>query len=104
MGVGRGAAAEQPQGRGDHPRGQHVVDGDLALLDPGAYGRLGARDVAVHAAESPAGQAGFVRNLFQSLVKQPPTAYTPELLERWSWEAQERQLIEVYEKALAAQS
>ena len=42
----------------------------------------GARDVAKHAAESAAGQAGFVRNLFQSLVKQPPGAYSPELLGR----------------------
>ena len=42
----------------------------------------GARDVAKHAAESAAGQAGFVRNLFQSLVKQPPAAYSPELLGR----------------------
>jgi len=40
----------------------------------------GARDVAVHAAESEAGQAGFVRNLFQAMVKQPTTAYSPELL------------------------
>ena len=40
----------------------------------------GARDVATHAAESTAGQAGFVRNLFQELVKQPPAAYSPELL------------------------
>ncbi len=42
----------------------------------------GARDVAKHAAESAAGQAGFVRNLFQSLVKQPPAAYAPDLLGR----------------------
>jgi len=42
----------------------------------------GARDVAKHAAESEAGQAGFVRNLFQSLVKQPPAAFSPELLGR----------------------
>lgn len=40
----------------------------------------GARDVAVHAAESPAGQTGFVRHLFQTMVKQPTTAYSPELL------------------------
>ena len=40
----------------------------------------GARDVAVHAAESLAGQTGFVRNLFQTMVKQPTTAYSPELL------------------------
>ena len=40
----------------------------------------GARDVGVHAAESQAGQAGFVRNLFHSLVKQPPAAYSPELV------------------------
>ena len=42
----------------------------------------GARDVGVHAAESQAGQAGFVRNLFHSLVKQPPAAYAPELVGR----------------------
>ena len=42
----------------------------------------GARDVGVHAAESQAGQAGFVRNLFHSLVKQPPAAYSPELVGR----------------------
>jgi hypothetical protein len=40
----------------------------------------GARDVALHAAESLSGQTGFVRNLFQELVKQPPAAYSPELL------------------------
>ena len=40
----------------------------------------GARDVALHAAESPSGQAGFVRNLFHALVKQPPAAYSAELL------------------------
>jgi len=40
----------------------------------------GARDVAVHAAESLAGQTGFVRNLFQTMVKQPTTAYSPKLL------------------------
>ena len=40
----------------------------------------GARDVAVHAAESLAGQTGFVRNLFQTMVKQPTPAYSPELL------------------------
>jgi len=40
----------------------------------------GARDVALHAAESEAGQTGFVRNLFQAMVKQPTTAYSPELL------------------------
>jgi hypothetical protein len=40
----------------------------------------GARDVGVHAAESQAGQAGFVRNLFHSLVKQPPAAYSPALV------------------------
>ena len=42
----------------------------------------GARDVAVHAAESLAGQTGFVRNLFHQLVKQPPQAYSPDLLGR----------------------
>ena len=41
----------------------------------------GARDVALHAAESAAGQTGFVRNLFQAMVKQPTAAYSPALLE-----------------------
>lgn len=50
-----------------------TTDGNVIQLN-------GARDVAVHAAESLAGQTGFVRNLFQSLVKQPPPAYAPELL------------------------
>ncbi len=50
-----------------------AADGTLIKLS-------GARDVALHAAESQAGQAGFVRNLFQAMVKQPTTAYSPELL------------------------
>ncbi len=53
---------------------------DYTTSDGNVIKLTGARDVAVHAAESPAGQAGFVRNLFQSLVKQPPAAYSPELL------------------------
>ena len=52
-----------------------AADGNVIKL-------TGARDVAKHAAESAAGQAGFVRNLFQALVKQPPAAYSPELLGR----------------------
>ena len=50
-----------------------AADGTVLMLK-------GARDVAMHAAESQAGQAGFVRNLFQAMVKQPTTAYSPELL------------------------
>lgn len=50
-----------------------AADGTVLMLK-------GARDVAVHAAESQAGQAGFVRNLFQAMVKQPTTAYSPEML------------------------
>lgn len=50
-----------------------TADGNVIQL-------TGARDVAVHAAESLSGQMGFVRNLFQALVKQPPPAYSPELL------------------------
>ncbi len=42
----------------------------------------GARDVAVHAADSPGGQEGFVRSLFHSLVKQEPGAYGPDTLAR----------------------
>ena len=53
---------------------------DYTTSDGNVIKLTGARDVAKHAAESLAGQAGFVRNLFQSLVKQPPTAYSPELL------------------------
>jgi hypothetical protein len=53
---------------------------DYTATDGSVIKLKGARDVAVHAAESQAGQAGFVRNLFHSLVKQPPAAYSPELL------------------------
>lgn len=42
----------------------------------------GARDVALHAADSPGGQEGFVRSLFHSLVKQEPGAYGPDTLRR----------------------
>jgi len=42
----------------------------------------GARDVAVHAADSPGGQEGFVRSLFHSLVKQEPGAYGPDTVAR----------------------
>jgi hypothetical protein len=55
---------------------------DYTTADGNVIKLTGARDVARHAAESPAGQAGFVRNLFQALVKQPPAAYSPELLGR----------------------
>jgi Protein of unknown function (DUF1592)/Protein of unknown function (DUF1588)/PA14 domain/Cytochrome C oxidase, cbb3-type, subunit III len=55
---------------------------DYTTADGNVIKLTGARDVAKHAAESTAGQAGFVRNLFQSLVKQPPAAYSPDLLGR----------------------
>ena len=42
----------------------------------------GARDVAVHAADSAGGQEGFVRSLFHSLVKQEPGAYGPDTIAR----------------------
>jgi len=53
---------------------------DYTTADGNVIKLTGARDVAKHAAENGASQAGFVRNLFQALVKQPPTAYSPELL------------------------
>ena len=53
---------------------------DYVAADGSVLKLTGARDVGVHAAESQAGQAGFVRNLFHSLVKQPPAAYSPELV------------------------
>ncbi len=53
---------------------------DYTAADGSVIKLTGARDVAVHAAESQAGQAGFVRNIFHSLIKQPPAAYSPELL------------------------
>lgn len=55
---------------------------DYTAADGSVLKLTGARDVGVHAAESQAGQAGFVRNLFHSLVKQPPAAYSPELVGR----------------------
>jgi len=42
----------------------------------------GARDVARHAVESQGGQAGFVRNLFHALVRQPPAAWSPDAVSR----------------------
>jgi hypothetical protein len=53
---------------------------DYVAADGNVIKLTGARDVANHAAESLSGQTGFVRNLFQELVKQPPAAYSPELL------------------------
>jgi hypothetical protein len=53
---------------------------DYTTSDGNVIKLTGARDVAIHAAESLSGQAGFVRNLFHSLVKQPPAAYSPELV------------------------
>jgi hypothetical protein len=53
---------------------------DYTTSDGNVIKLTGARDVAIHAAESLSGQTGFVRNLFQEMVKQPPTAYSPELL------------------------
>ena len=53
---------------------------DYTTSDGNVIKLTGARDVAVHAAESLSGQTGFVRNLFQEMVKQPPAAYSPELL------------------------
>ena len=53
---------------------------DYTTSDGNVIKLTGARDVATHAAESLSGQTGFVRNLFQELVKQPPAAYSPELL------------------------
>lgn len=42
----------------------------------------GPRDVAVHAAGNPSARAGFVKQLFQHTVQQPPPAYGPETLRR----------------------
>ncbi|MEY3911710.1 MAG: hypothetical protein RLY37_1178 [Verrucomicrobiota bacterium] len=52
---------------------------DYTTSDGNVIKLTGARDVAIHAAESLSGQTGFVRNLFQEMVKQPPAAYSPEL-------------------------
>ena len=56
------------------------VVSDYTTADGNVIKLTGARDVATHAAESLSGQSGFVRNLFQEMVKQPPAAYSPELL------------------------
>jgi len=53
---------------------------DYTTPDGNVIKLTGARDVAALAAESLSGQTGFVRNLFQEMVKQPPAAYSPELL------------------------
>jgi len=41
----------------------------------------GPRDVAHHAATAASARRGFIRQLFQSLVKQPPAAYGPDTLD-----------------------
>ena len=41
-----------------------------------------ARDLAGHAAASAVARRGFVRQLFQYTVKQPPAAFGPDTLER----------------------
>src|SRR6185436_17216317 len=43
----------------------------------------GARDVAEYAASSNEGQRGFVRQLFQHLIKQAPDVYGPRTLEQF---------------------
>ena len=56
----------------------------------------------VFAAEDSHGFAAAV----QTVLADPSryvAAYTPQLLEQWSWEAQERSLVEVYERLLGAQ-
>lgn len=42
----------------------------------------GARDVALHAADNPGGQEGFIRSLFHSMVRQEPGAYGPDTVRR----------------------
>src|SRR5690606_32769917 len=42
----------------------------------------GPRDVAEHAAGSEDAHSGFVRQLFQQMIKQPPAAYGPDTLEQ----------------------
>lgn len=42
----------------------------------------GPRDVALHAAGDASARAGFVRQLFQHMVQQPPGAYGPDMLKR----------------------
>lgn len=52
-----------------------TVDGDVLRLSR-------ARDLAGHAAESPDARRGFVRQLFQYSIKQPPAAFGAETLAR----------------------
>lgn len=42
----------------------------------------GPRDVATHAATAASARRGFIRQLFHSLVKQPPAAYGPDTLDQ----------------------
>jgi cytochrome c5 len=52
-----------------------TVDGDVVSL-------RSARDLAGHAAKSADARRGFVRQLFQHTIKQPPAAYGADTLER----------------------
>ncbi len=51
------------------------ADGDTLRL-------RGPRDVAAHAAASPSARRGFIRRLFQYTIKQQPSAYSPDLLQK----------------------
>ena len=49
------------------------VEGNVIRLE-------GAHDLALHAAESAVAQKGFIRQLFEHLIKQPPAAFGPDTL------------------------
>lgn len=51
----------------------------------------GPRDLAEHAAASEEARLGFVRQMFQYVVKQPPAAYGPDVLSRLDTSFQQNQ-------------
>jgi hypothetical protein len=52
-----------------------TIDGEIIQIK-------GARDLASHASGNRDAQLGFVRQMFQHAVKQPPAAYGPDTLTR----------------------
>jgi Protein of unknown function (DUF1592)/Protein of unknown function (DUF1588)/PA14 domain/Protein of unknown function (DUF1595)/Cytochrome C oxidase, cbb3-type, subunit III len=59
-----------------------ISESDFETFDGGRIRLHGARDVAKHAVESVTARRGFIRQLFQAVIKQNPGVYGPETLAR----------------------
>ena len=57
-----------------------ISESDFETFEGGKIKLHGARDVAKHAVESVTARRGFVRQMFQAVIKQNPAVYGPEAL------------------------